>query len=107
MMKGIKNNMAKGQESKEKIIETLLSTFPNSFLNNGGKEVRIPMIEAGEPLEIKVTLTAAKDIIGNGSNNNSSIPNAFDWSDKPSTPTELSKEDKDKVDKLFNILFQD
>jgi hypothetical protein len=53
--------MAKGTATKEKITEILLKLFKGSFVN--GKEIRIPAVEDGMELQIKVTLTAAKDLV--------------------------------------------
>ena len=50
----------KGAESKTKITQKILETFNGSFLYNDGKEIRIPLLENGETVQIKVTLTAAK-----------------------------------------------
>ena len=50
--------MARGAASKEEIINKILSTFKGSFKYD--KEVRIPMMENGELIQIKITLTAAK-----------------------------------------------
>ena len=50
----------KGAESKIKISQKILETFDGSFLYNDGKEIRIPLLENGETVQIKVTLTAAK-----------------------------------------------
>jgi hypothetical protein len=50
---------ARGSLSKEVITQKLLSTFDGAFVY--GKEIRIPMEEAGEQIQIKVTLTAAKE----------------------------------------------
>ena len=50
--------MARGAASKEEVINKILSTFEGSFKYD--KEVRIPMMENGELIQIKVTLTAAK-----------------------------------------------
>lgn len=58
--------MAKGAESKEKIVQKILDTFENSFPYE--KEIRIPMVENGEDIEIKVTLTCAKVNVGSGTN---------------------------------------
>ena len=52
--------MAKGQAAKQEVMATILSTFTDSFMYNGGKEIRINTSENGEPVQIKVTLTAAK-----------------------------------------------
>ena len=58
--------MAKGQQSKAKVLEVLQEVFPNMF-SADGKEWRIPVIENGEVVEIKVALTcAAKNIGGEG-----------------------------------------
>jgi hypothetical protein len=56
--------MARGQIAKQEITQKLLSTFEGSFLYNGNKEIRIPMIENGETVEIKVALTCAKENVG-------------------------------------------
>lgn len=55
--------MAKGQESKEKIKQVLEQIFPAMF-SPDGKELRIPVIENGEVVEIKVALTCAKENVG-------------------------------------------
>lgn len=55
--------MAKGQAAKQEIMATILSTFADSFMYNGGKEVRINTSENGEPVQIKVVLTAAKTAV--------------------------------------------
>ena len=56
--------MAKGAESKNKIVSKILDTFDGAF--EYGKEIRIPMDEDGERVEIKVTLTCAKVNVGGG-----------------------------------------
>lgn len=58
---------AKGSTSKELILNKLKEIYPESFIASDGKTLRIPMTENGEVVEIKVTLTAAKDIEGNSS----------------------------------------
>lgn len=57
--------MAKGSESKEKITNQILATFEGSFKYD--KEIRIPIMENGELIQIKVTLTAAKINVDMGS----------------------------------------
>lgn len=57
---------AKGSASKEAIKNKILSTFPNSFTLNGEKEIRIPMIEDGAEVQIKVVLTCAKTNVNPG-----------------------------------------
>ena len=53
--------MAKGAESKAAVTKKILETFAGSFTYNDGKEIRIPCQEAGETVQIKVTLTCAKE----------------------------------------------
>ena len=53
--------MARGQEEKEQIKQKIMEVFDGAF--EDGKTIRIPI----NGLEIKITLTAAKDVIGNGS----------------------------------------
>ena len=57
---------AKGAVSKDVITKKILSTFPNSFTLNGEKEIRIPMIEDGAEVQIKVVLTCAKTNVNPG-----------------------------------------
>lgn len=61
--------MARGAQSKNIIIKKILETFENSFLYNDGKEIRIPLIEDGEEIQIKVALTAAKENVFQGADN--------------------------------------
>ena len=53
--------IARGQLAKQEVMDNILSTFEGSFID--GKVARIPMYENGELVQIKVQLTAAKDII--------------------------------------------
>lgn len=56
---------AKGSILKGEIAEKILKTFPGSFLYNDGKEIRINGVENGVEIQIKVTLTAAKEAVSN------------------------------------------
>lgn len=55
---------AKGAVSKEVITKKILDTFAGSFIND--KEIRIPMIEDGAEVQIKVVLTCAKTNVNPG-----------------------------------------
>lgn len=57
--------MARGAAAKEEIVNQLLSTFEGAFKFD--KEIRIPMMENGEEVQIKVTLTCAKVNVDRGS----------------------------------------
>lgn len=103
---------AKGSIAKVDIFKKILDTFNGSFMN-GEKELRIPWMENGEHLEIKVTLTAAKDILGDlcaGSQvnpthtepANTSTPMSTQTVNVPSEPTE---EEKERVAKLVAAMF--
>ena len=53
--------MARGAVAKEIVFNKILETFEGSFMYNGGKECRVPIDENGNLIQIKITLTAAKD----------------------------------------------
>ena len=56
--------MARGSLSKTLIGTAILQVFPGSFIDSDGKTVRIPTTCEGEPLEIKLSFTCAKDLVG-------------------------------------------
>lgn len=97
--------MAKGAIAKKEIFDKILAAFPNSFMADE-KTLRIPWEENGAPLEIKVTLTAAKDILGEV------VEGDFDWADAPEKAeikapaaiTEPTQEEKDNVQKMLESL---
>lgn len=57
--------MARGAEAKQIITDKILQIFEGSFIY--GKEIRVPLQENGERVEIKVTLTCAKENVGGNS----------------------------------------
>ena len=95
--------MARGSIAKEEIIQKILKDFEGSFVND--KEIRIPWIENGESLQIKVALTCAKvNVVAPGSDN--AFDNAGEQTPAPAldeTPV-LTKEEKDKVNDLISRL---
>lgn len=52
----------KGAESKEYVKNKIFEVFENDAFMNG-KEIRICCVENNEPVEVKITLTAAKDCV--------------------------------------------
>lgn len=56
--------MARGQEAKNAITQKILSTFEGAFVYD--KEIRVPYMEAGELVQVKITLTAAKTNVDTG-----------------------------------------
>jgi hypothetical protein len=94
--------MVKGSESKEKIIAKILEVFPGAFRYD--RELRIPMMEDGAEVQIKVTLTAAKTNVERDSDID--IPGAqvesVQFADAPTVNTviEPSEEEKQNVAEL-------
>jgi hypothetical protein len=65
---------AKGTNAKNDVVKKILSTFEGAFLYNDGKEIRIPMVDSGEYVQIKCVLTCAAKNVENG--DDSAIPGA-------------------------------
>lgn len=85
--------MARGQAAKQEIMATILETFgSNSFLYNNGKEIRVNTKEDGEPVQIKITFTAAKTAVEPEDEN--AIPGALNAADQVS---EVKEEETPKV----------
>ena len=60
----------KGAAAKQEVMATILEAFgDNAFLYNDGKEVRVNCTENGEPVQIKIALTAAKVAVEPGADN--------------------------------------
>ena len=110
--------MARGNEAKQRIFTKLLEVFPGSFMQDD-KILRIVEQENGETVEIKVTLTAAKDVLGAGTSSNRAVdPTAveeFDWSDnggaaggkssvEAAAAADLSETEKANIRKMMEAL---
>jgi len=101
---------AKGSILKGEISKKILEVFPNSFLYNDGKEIRINGTEDGAPLQIKVVLTAAKVAVEGGQDialpGEEKAAAADDWPTKTNEkiPQEPSAEEKERLAKLLNKL---
>lgn len=102
--------MARGSLAKEIVFKKILETFEGSFMYNGGKECRIPIDENGVPIQIKVTLTAAKDNV-TADGEVSVRPAAVASEPAPSSSfpaphkkTEISEEEKKNVEDLLSAL---
>lgn len=100
--------MAKGQQLKKEIQSKILEIFAGSFLYNDGKEIRICGQEDGQEVQIKVTLTAAKENVTQGED--SAIPGDFPAAiNQPVTPVSTepiapTADEKQKVADLFKKL---
>ena len=100
---------AKGSLLKQEIMGKILETFPNSFLYNDGKEVRINGIENGLEVQIKVTLTAAKTPVENESATSFKVTadsNELNFDDGPQEqiPQEPTEEEKERLAFLLKKL---
>lgn len=95
---------AKGAVSKEKIMDRILETFPGAFQYD--KELRIPMVEDGVEVQIKVALTCAKVNVERGGD--TALPGNTASSVAPtSTPSALvepTTEEKERVSDLLSKL---
>ena len=94
----------RGAESKSAITQKILDTFDGAFLYD--KEIRIPMNENGEIVQIKCVLTCAKVNVGTDNNintNTSSTENLSNAEIKTQT-IELTEEEKNNVNTLIEKL---
>ena len=91
--------MARGAQAKNEVMQKILETFSGSFKYNDGKEIRVPIMEAGDLVQIKVTLTCAKENVEVGAD--SAVPGDFPapkmtaptpQSNIPVQPTEYEKQ---------------
>ena len=84
--------MAKGAASKQEVAATILETFGDkAFLYNDGKEIRVNCIENGEPVQIKIALTAAKVAVEPGADNAMPGANKLVKDDAAPFPTPVGK----------------
>ena len=104
---------AKGTQSKYVVFSKLKEVFPNSFWEEDGKILRVPLDENGTRVEIKVTLTAAKTNMGGNEPESAfgsvstSVPTPSVEIPNMPTPiesTEPSQEEKENVAKLIASL---
>ena len=97
--------MAKGAISKDKVKEKILEVFEGSFVND--KEIRIPFVENGEQIEIKVALTCAKEVIGGGAAPASAeaTVSAFPVPSAPAQKVEATDEEKQRLKELVARMF--
>jgi len=97
--------MAKGALSKDKVKEKILEVFEGAFVND--KEIRIPFVENGEQIEIKVALTCAKDVIGGGTATApaEATASAFPTPAVPAPKPEVTDEEKQRLKNLLAQMF--
>ena len=92
----------KGSIAKEEIIKRMMEVFEDSFMND--KTLIIPMMENGEEVQIKLTLTASKTNIPH-SNGKAEIPTTVAAGmSNPVEVVEPTEEEKQRVVDLINKL---
>lgn len=97
---------AKGSISKEIIVQKILDTFEGAFKFD--KEIRIPMIEDGAEVQIKIALTCAKTNVESGMD--TAIPGAAPQTTATPKPldnhgiAEVTEEEKQNVLKAMQAL---
>lgn len=98
----------KGTILKKEITDKILSMFEGSFLYNDGKEIRIPGMENGEMLQVKVALTCAKTAVSPDGENALPGAAALNFEDSTTsaveTHVEPTKEEKEVVENLLKTL---
>lgn len=95
----------RGSISKEIVTKKILETFEGSFQYE--KEIRIPMEEDGNQIQLKCVLTCAKtNVEPNGENAipGEVTPIAAGVSASEKTFVEPTQEEKDNVQKLMQML---
>lgn len=81
----------RGQKVKQEIFKKIQEIFPNSFMDN--KDLRINMMEDGELVQIKLTLTASKTIVQNDGGSAKEAPAAKEVNISLTAPTDAEKAD--------------
>ena len=97
----------KGTILKKEITDKILATFEGSFLYNDGKEIRIPGLEDGQELQVKVALTCAKTNVSPDGEN--ALPGENITTEAPASnvsqiSTEITQEEKDNIKKMMEVL---
>ena len=58
--------MAKGTIAKKEFFDKVMEIFPNSFMYNGDKELRVNLMEDGEEVQLKIVATCSKTPVSLG-----------------------------------------
>lgn len=103
--------MAKGAIAKTEFFTKLQEIYPNSFFDN--KVLRIPFMEEGNLIELKISAVCAKDVIGGGATSEVAATangGGYDFEAPAQTVntaamTEPTQEEKDNVAALLKALF--
>lgn len=91
--------MAKGAIAKKDITDQILKTFEGSFID--GKDIRIPFMEDGDYVEIKVALTCAKSNLRDAAGAPSASATQTVVED---TPAEITPPTQEELDNVANLI---
>lgn len=98
--------MAKGALSKQEVTKKILEVFPGSFVYD--KEIRIPLVEEGEEIQLKCALTCAKVNVTPGAEN--AVPGDEVYAPvapaqtQPVAKTEISDEEKENLRRMMEAI---
>ena len=92
----------KGAAAKAEVTKKILEHFPGSFTHE--KEIRIPYVEDGVAGEIKVVLTAAKNLVGAGTQPQEADERKLEFSEVE-TP-QLSEPSEAEKERLKSLLYK-
>ena len=92
--------MARGTQAKAEITQKILEVFDNSFTYD--KEIRIPIMENGELVQIKCVLTCAKVNVSNGAD--VAVPGSVVASNNVVSIAELTEQEKKETADLLASL---
>ena len=98
---------AKGAILKKEIMRKIMEIFPESFLYNNDKEIRINGTEEGNSVQIKITLTCAKSPVNIGGLTPQSESNAINFETEPTAIKEPTEEEKARLKFLLEELEKD
>jgi hypothetical protein len=100
--------MARGAQAKSDVMQKILETFSGSFKYNDGKEIRVPVMEGGELVQIKITCTCAKENVEMGADvampGDFPAPKMTAPTPERTEPVQVSEEEKQSVADLLKSL---
>lgn len=96
--------MAKGAAAKQEVFAKILEMFPDSFLYNDNKEVRINTRENGEPVQIKITATCAKVMVAEGEDNAIPMAQVEESFPEPVKKTELISPSDEETQSVADLM---
>lgn len=94
---------AKGSQAKAEITNKILEVFSGAFVVDG-KEIRIPCVENGETVQIKIALTAAKVNVDNPAGDGASVQTNVPVENKATEANLITQDEKESVEAMLERL---